>query len=506
MHIATGYRSSLGPQNGALHPRYCDKTRAGEAYPPISARGRALPPPHDISGLIAWARREEWRDALATLIERHSAKACAGAGIAPEDIGDTLGEYAASNLFGAAFEDLLATDLPDGRNIADDYLRRRGWKESVSTREYIAGLRRSAISLYEVSGLVPGESMLLRDLVRGGDPVRVLEKSGSRGLRPWDRIATRIIPLRDRTVISGTLMVFERDASEAALVALARVREKAPRDVALVARELGIDAPPEQLADMLTPDMMLGLGAFLVTNLWLDAALKAAQGGGRPELFNSDGDPLELTTLHFPLLPGVTAPKLRAALAAIPSLRAENASFWNWLAEPGTKPKTVPRDAGGQTLISTMEDGSLVLGTLELKGRRLSLSVNSAARAERGRDMLEQAVAGLVRAPLIERADIDQIAEAERPASEPSSLSPEQERAMLHQMLEAHYRRVLDEPIPMLGGKSPRAAVKTAKGRTKVVDWLKTLENHSARKPGDPMGSYGTGWMWAELDLEDRRQ
>ena len=49
-------------------------------------------------------RREEWRDALATLIERHSAKACAGAGIAPGDIGNALGEYAASNLFGAAFE------------------------------------------------------------------------------------------------------------------------------------------------------------------------------------------------------------------------------------------------------------------------------------------------------------------------------------------------------------------------------------------------------------------
>jgi hypothetical protein len=100
-----------------------------------------------MSGLIAWVRREEWRDALATLIERHCAKACAGAGIAPEEIGDALSEYAASNLFSAAFDNLLATDLPDGRNIAEDCLSRRGWKESVSTREYIAGLRRSVISL-----------------------------------------------------------------------------------------------------------------------------------------------------------------------------------------------------------------------------------------------------------------------------------------------------------------------------------------------------------------------
>jgi hypothetical protein len=313
---------------------------------------------------------------MSASIARHCAKACAGAGIEPEEIGDALGEHAASNLFGAAFEDLLATDLPDGRNITDDYLKRRGWKESVSTREYIVGLRRSVISLYEVSGLVPGESMLLRDLVRGGEPVRVVKKSGSRGLRPWDRIATRLIPLRDRAVISGTLMVFERDASEAVLAALGRVRNQAPRDVAAVARELGIEATQQQLASMLTPDMLLGRGAFLVTNLWLDAALQAAEGGSRPDLFNSDGDPLEFTTLHFPLLSGVTAPKLRAALAALPALRAENASFWNWLAGPGTTPKAVPRDAAGQTLISTMDDGSLVLGTLELKGRRLSLGVN----------------------------------------------------------------------------------------------------------------------------------
>ena len=158
--------------------------------------------------------REKWRGALATLIERQSAKACAGAGIAAEDMGDTLGEDAASNLFGAAFEDLLATDLTDGRNIADDYLRRRGWKESVSTREYIAGLRRSVISLYEVSGLVPGESMLLRYLIRDAEPVRVWEKSGSQGLRPWDRIATRLIPLRDHTVISGILLALDSDTSE----------------------------------------------------------------------------------------------------------------------------------------------------------------------------------------------------------------------------------------------------------------------------------------------------
>ncbi len=199
----------------------------------------ALPTPHDISGLIAWSKREEWRGALAALIERHCAGACAGAGIAAAEIEDVLGDHAATVLWGAAFEDLLATDLPDGRNVADDYLRRRGWKEGASTRDHIAGLRRSAISLYEVSGLVPGRSMRLRDLIRGGEPARVSEERGSEGLRRWDRVATRVVPLRDGgAVIGGTLMLFEHEAGEALLASLRRIRTKAPRDVAAAAATL----------------------------------------------------------------------------------------------------------------------------------------------------------------------------------------------------------------------------------------------------------------------------
>jgi hypothetical protein len=84
----------------------------------------------------------------------------------------------------------------------------------------IAGLRCSVISLDEVSGLVPGKSMHLRDMVRGSKPVRVLEKLGSQGLRQWDRIATRVIPLREGAVISGTLMLFGHETSETLLASL----------------------------------------------------------------------------------------------------------------------------------------------------------------------------------------------------------------------------------------------------------------------------------------------
>lgn len=460
-----------------------------------------------MSGLIAWARREEWRDALAERIERHAAKACAGAGVEVAAIESLLGEYGVSTVWGAAFEDLLATELSGGRNVADDYLRRRGWKESAPTRDYIAGLRRSVMSLYEVSELVPGESMMLRDLVRGGEPMRVIEKLGSQGLRQWDRVATRVVPMRQHAVASGTLMVFDHPTSETLLAALRRVRKKAPDQVAAATRELGVAVDEKALAAELTPELLLAQASFMFTSFWLDAALKSAQGRDRPDMVNTEGEPIAFTLLHFPLRPSVTVDRVRRALAGVPALRQENAGFWNWLAEPGTKPKSVPRRPGAQTFISTMDDGALVLGSVSLKGRRLTLEANSTARAARGKALLESVLTGLVGPPLTEHTDLDQMLTEKGPPPAPTGLSPEQERALVHKGLDEHYRRVLDEPIPALGGKSPRAAVKTPKGRDKVAVWLKTLENHAAhRPPGDPMSSYDVGWMWRELGLQAKRQ
>ncbi|WP_337954396.1 hypothetical protein [Cereibacter sphaeroides] len=67
--------------------------------------------------------------------------------------------------------------------------------------------------------------------------------------------------------------------------------------------------------------------------------------------------------------------------------------------------------------------------------------------------------------------------------------------------LDRHYRDTLDQPIPVLGGKSPRQAVRSASGRRKVVDWLKYLENSSARNEGSPLADYDFRWMWDELGL-----
>jgi hypothetical protein len=155
------------------------------------------------------------------------------------------------------------------------------------------------------------------------------------------------------------------------------------------------------------------------------------------------------------------------------------------------------------------DDGAIVLGTIVLGTKTVTLSVNSEARAARGRAMLEPVLAGLARAPLVERQSIEQMMASSREHSERDivRLPLDHERSIVHQALTDHYRNTLDEPIPALGNQTPRKAVNTAKGRKKVIAWLKMLENQSAQqRPEDPMAAYDFTWLWRELGFGDERR
>ena len=79
---------------------------------------------------------------------------------------------------------------------------------------------------------------------------------------------------------------------------------------------------------------------------------------------------------------------------------------------------------------------------------------------------------------------------------------------VVHQFMDRQYRETLDQPVGMLGNKTPRQAAKSAAGRQKVAEWLKYLENQSAKQAGptDPMATYSFEWMWKELGVHDLRR
>ena len=463
---------------------------------------------NSLTGLMKWLRREEWRDALNELLDRHLGPACAKADVSFEELPGIVGDHHSRVLWGCVFEDLLARDLDDGRNIVDDYLKRRGWKESASNRAYMTALRSSVMSLYEISDIVPEESFLARDLVRGGEPMRVSERSGTRYLKPWDRIAARVMQVGTKTVMGGGALPFDHEASETILKALHRASKKARKETDKLARKLGHGVDGALIAEALSDTEVLRASTFLFTNIWLDDLLQRTLNPTIPQMCNSDGDELVFTTVSYPLKPEASSDAIGGALASIPTLRPESETFWNWI-EPN-KPTGAKRVADSQTFITTLDDGSLVLGTVELKDKMLILEANSQQRAERGRTLIGQVLRGLVGEPLIEVRTVSQLM-ASRPAekSKPlsSGLSPDEERTVIHESLDRHYMNLLDEPVPVLGNITPFKAAKTAKGREKLVAWLKYLENGAAKHgTGGPMEGYDFGWIWDKLGIAELRR
>jgi|SRR5439155_3764350 len=101
--------------------------------------------------------------------------------------------------------------------------------------------------------------------------------------------------------------------------------------------------------------------------------------------------------------PALRGDDIRSALFKLPDLRQENDHFWNWIRPQDAN--RVEHTSGVKedvyTFTTTLDNGSIVLGTLELREKELVLETNSQRRAECGRAILQPVIEGLVREPLI---------------------------------------------------------------------------------------------------------
>jgi DNA-binding CsgD family transcriptional regulator len=383
---------------------------------------------HDLSGLFQYAAKDEWSGCFEEALGDHLGAAMLEFGLEHEEIVDLLGEHWAMTLWGCAFEDLLTREFePHGANIADDYLKRRGWKETPGARAYIRALRPAVMSLYEVSEVKPGRSFLARDLIRGGEPVLVSEKSATQTLNAWDRIAARIVPIGEKRILAGGLLPFTMEAADDLINGLRKAEGKRSRRA-----KLAID------------DDMLRSLAHLFTTAWLFDVLPKAMGRDAPRLHNSDGDEVVFHKVRFPLVARATHKAVAAKLDAMTDLQKEKAGFWNWL---GGRSTGRPRGDGQPSTLNwnvTMADGTVVLGNIELKDRAVLLSVNSAARAAQGAERLQGVLADLVRSALTEIQTMDQVRESAADAPPIEEIPLEVATGLVHAMLDKQYRACLE--------------------------------------------------------------
>lgn len=465
---------------------------------------------HSLSGLMKWLRRDPWREAFEEVLERHLSRACDQADIEIDDLATLIGGDTFAILWGCAFEDFLTHDVGEFGNIVDDYLKRRGWNEKALDKAHMIGLRSSVMSVYEVSDVRVGKSLLVRDLLRGGEPVQVSERTATQSLKQWDRIAARLVEERGKMVFGGGLLPFDQELSETLLMALRRAGKRAAKEGANLLPDLDSSIGPKDLDEAFSDTQVLRHAAPLISTIWLSDMLEKVLNPRPPEIYNSDGEKIVFLSLHYPLQPGVTADRVRKALDRLSDLRAESTNYWNWLAPNDVSSRHLrTKGQSGLAFVSALDDGSLALGSLELKGKKLRLSVNSENRAERAHEMLASALEGLVGEPLVEREDLEQAMARSAGDTTPansSDIPAEEQRRIIHESLDTYYREQLDEPIPALGDVSPRQAMQSEKGRDQLVAWLKRLENHVAsHKPPEPMAGYDTTWLWEQLGIKDRR-
>ena len=453
--------------------------------------------------LVKWAARDEWEEPHAELYAAHIDPAADIVDMSGDEIAELLGDSAimlhvfiTEDFFTARFGE------EDELNLIDDYLKRRGWREAVSARRYLEALRDSHVSLYEIVDIDPGRSVTVRDLILGGEAVTVDERAGSKSLARWDRLAARIVTVNGKEHFTAGILPFRREASQELLSMFDEMAERMKEELLEAAGETGDDSTIE--LESVRRLIVLGLPcAPLISRHWTVDAIMRLQAP-LPELRNSDGEAIVFCEVRFPIA-GDEA-KVAAVLDGIEAFEREEDSeaHWFWLA-PGSPFDRVDGD-GEDPPAAEAEDTIRVtsLGDAALRSGALVLAVNSQERAERGRDLLASRLGDLVGSPLISHQDPEQaIAEyAGEPADE-LDLPPEETARIIHAYFDEHFRRTLDEPLPILDGKTPRQAAATPEGRAQAIDWLKQLENtehHRAAQQGEK--PYDTAWIWHELGLE----
>ena len=236
---------------------------------------------------------------------------------------------------GCAFEDFLTRRFePDGRNPVETYLKRRGWKESAA-RRYMTALQTSAMSLYEVSDLIPGQSLRARDLIRGGEPVLVSERSATQALKPWDRIGARIVPQGDQLVLAGGLLAFTQEGSDLLITTLqdglpcaGGRQQRAKVSKRAVATPTGWVGSDEDLRR----------AAPLFTTAWLFDVLPRALGLDQPTLHNREGDEVVFHEVTFPWRRRPRRRRWPVAWTNCSRCAGKARTFWNWLGEVAPTP------------------------------------------------------------------------------------------------------------------------------------------------------------------------
>jgi hypothetical protein len=348
-------------------------------------------------------------------------------------------------------------DVDEGRTVADLFVEQRGRSLGPDERAFIDRMRASCLGLYQVDGIEPGVGVTLRDLL-SKETVFVHEKLGSEQLVRSDLVGARVVPNENgRLMFEGGLYLYDVADKHVLVAELKRYRRNhrsrfpGAEDRAFLKRH-----------------------GMVFNHWWLDRVILRPF----PKITTADGDEVMLARSAF----DVAEPSaLRAALEASPDVEAGDDGEYTWGEEAS--------------------DSRRILATLRLEGERLHVETMSRDRDERCRGWLTSIAPGLTfRATSLETVEAA-IERSKGAPPDPGKVPAEVEARIEGQMLDDHYRRWLDEPVPALDGVTPRQAAASRPLRPRLVDLLREFDNHVERRRRAGGHPYDTSWLWDALGL-----
>jgi len=453
-----------------------------------------------IRELTAWIGGSAlWSARLNDVLGEHFLPVAEHAGLDPEEAWEALGEFTGP-VYGGALEDLCTRRYDDPpESLVGDFLKKRSFRLPPLAKSYLEALRDSAPGVYEVVAVRPGHGVTIRDLLIGGEPIDVIEVSGSRQIVQWDRLAARVIEHGGKRVFTGAVFPLRAEDSKALIDELKSTLHGMAEKAGLPA-----EAFRGEVANVMR-EAAPRLGNLRIAQILADLHRPM------PKLINRDGDPYEFVEARYRLASGDRKGVI-ARLDAEPRLQRTGArpAKWDWLAKASEHPSRASSSGPGLALDSHPggDTERVVVASVTLSAKQLELSVNSRRRLESARTFIEALLAGLIGEPEVAIKSVeDAMAEnRDAPVSRQRAVPRRVERELTQRFLDRHYRNWLDEKIPALGGKSPRDAARDFEGREQLVALLKQLENLEARRARDSGAGYDARWLWRELGIEHLRR
>jgi len=348
-----------------------------------------------------------------------------------------------------------------GHSLIEEFLRRSPGGLTAHQREILEAWSRSRYSLFEVQEVRKGSGVQVKDLLAGGD-FFVHDVSTSGWAVVWDCCLARVEEYQGRHEFTAIVL-------------------RLPRHVAAPVQEWAVGAQKRS---------GLSWDAFLRANshkLRQSASRFIQRATNEMRVVSPEGDDLVFSRARYAVLDDEA---VRGALDQSTEFHREgdDATDYGWLDEF--------EDATG---------GRRSFGHLHLAGANLTLECSTRQRLERGNALL-QTLAGAHLRHLGDdftswRSAMRDRGSSPRPAKR-TGLPPEVEREILAKMIDEHYRRWLDMPLPALHGKTPREAVATPEGRAQVIDLLKTLQNDSEHGRQEGIPSCDVSKLKAELGVD----